>query len=80
MNFALTTSVGDIDILGEIGGGGFDDMVHDTIRIKVFGHDVLCLSLDRLIETKRAAGREKDLEAIAELEALRDHKNKSGDT
>jgi hypothetical protein len=28
--------------------------------------------LDRLIQAKRDAGRPKDLEAIAELEALRD--------
>ena len=31
-----------------------------------------CITLDRLIEVKRAAGRTKDFEAIAELEALRE--------
>jgi hypothetical protein len=33
-----------------------------------------CLSLARLIHVKRAAGRPKDLEAIAELEALREER------
>jgi hypothetical protein len=36
----------------------------------VYGHKVLCLALPLLIATKRAAGRPKDLEVIAELEAL----------
>lgn len=34
--------------------------------------DCYCLGLDRLIQAKRDAGRPKDLEAIAELEALRE--------
>lgn len=33
---------------------------------------VLCLDLDALIRAKRAAGRPKDFEAIAELEAIRE--------
>jgi hypothetical protein len=38
----------------------------------VFGVECRCLTLERLIEVKRAAGRPKDFEAIAELEAIRD--------
>jgi hypothetical protein len=38
----------------------------------------LCLDLDKLIEVKRAAGRPKDLEAIAELEAIREERRKRG--
>jgi hypothetical protein len=38
--------------------------------VKLFGIECRCLSLRRLIEVKRAAGRPKDLEAIAELEAI----------
>jgi predicted nucleotidyltransferase len=71
LNFTLTTGAGDIDLLGEITGGGtYDDLVADTEVIEVFGVKCFCLSLERLIAVKRAAGRPKDLETIAELEAI----------
>jgi len=71
LNFTLTTAIGDLDILGEIAGGGtYEDLVPDTVQLTVFGEQCLCLSLHRLIQTKRAAGRPKDLEVIAELETL----------
>lgn len=71
LNFTLTTALGDLDLLGEIiGGGGYDDLLPDCITITVFGVECRCLGLERLIHVKRAAGRPKDLEAIAELEAI----------
>jgi hypothetical protein len=44
----------------------------------VFGVDCLCVTLDALIRVKRAAGRRKDLEAIAELEAIRGEREQAG--
>jgi hypothetical protein len=71
LNFTLTTTVGDIDLLGEITGGGrFEDLAPRSETVTIFGHDTLLLSLPWLIHVKRAAGRPKDLEVIAELEAL----------
>ncbi len=71
LNFTLTTDLGPIDLLGEIvGGGGYDDLLPDCITIKAFGVACQCLGLPRLIQVKRAAGRPKDLEAVAELEAI----------
>ena len=71
LNFTLTTSMGALDLLGEIvGGGGYEQLLPDTIKIEVGGVECLCLSLERLIEVKRAAGRPKDLETIAELEQI----------
>ena len=71
LNFTLTTAVGDIDILGEIvGGGSYDDLLPHTIAVDLFARTYRCLDLPRLIYVKRAAGRPKDLEVIAELEAL----------
>jgi nucleotidyltransferase AbiEii toxin of type IV toxin-antitoxin system len=73
LNFTLETTLGDIDILGEITGGGlYENLLAHAIELRIFDRLVLCLDLDKLIETKRAAGRPKDFEAIAELEALRD--------
>jgi predicted nucleotidyltransferase len=73
LNFTFTTTAGDLDILGEItGGGGYEQLLASSITIRLFGIDCLCLGLDGLIDVKRAAGRRKDLEAIAELEALRE--------
>lgn len=73
LNFTLETALGDIDLLGEIvGGGPYEDLLPHSIQLRVFGRPVWCLNLEKLIETKRAAGRPKDLEAIAELEALRE--------
>jgi hypothetical protein len=45
---------------------------HSARAVEAFGQRVRCLDLRKLIEVKRAAGRPKDLEAIAELEALLD--------
>jgi len=38
----------------------------------MFGGHCHCLSLEQLIRGKRAAGRPKDLEVLAELESLRE--------
>jgi hypothetical protein len=71
LNFTLTTDLGDIDFLGEITGGGrYEDLLPHTVVLKVFDLECLCLGLEKLIEVKRAAGRPKDFEAIAQLEAL----------
>ena len=69
----------DLDLLGEIvGGGTYDDLLADSVAIRVFGIECRCLTLERLIQVKRAAGRPKDLEAIAELEAIREERRQTG--
>jgi hypothetical protein len=71
LNFTLTTSLGDIDLLGEItGGGSYEELRSHTMRLQVFDVECLCLDLETLIRVKRAAGRPRDLDAIAELEAI----------
>lgn len=73
LNFTLSTDLGDIDLLGEIiGGGTYEDLLPSTIEIAVFGSSCRCVTLDTLIRLKRAAGRPRDLDALAELEALAD--------
>jgi hypothetical protein len=78
LNFTLTTRLGDLDLLGEItGGGGFAQLHDHAPTIRLFDRNVRCLDLDWLIRVKRAAGRPRDLEAVAELEALRDERGRA---
>ena len=78
LNFTLTTTAGDIDLLGEItGGGAYDDLLPHTLEIELFGHRCLCLDLEWLIRTKRAAGRPRDFETVAELLVLREERGAS---
>ena len=79
LNFTLTTAAGDLDLLGEIAGGGrYEDLLPHTIAVTVFGREIRLLDLPWLIRVKRAAGRPKDLEVIAELEALAEEIQKQG--
>ena len=77
LNFTLTTALGDLDLLGEVvGGGGYRDLLPHTFEVEAFGVKFKCVDLPTLIKLKRAAGRPKDLESIAELEALREERDK----
>src|SRR6266568_4274628 len=57
LNFTLETSMGLIDLLGEIpGGGSYADLVHSCVELPLFAGATKCLSLEQLIRAKRAAG------------------------
>ena len=73
LNFTLTTTDGSLDILGDIvGGGRYEDLrAHSTV-MRIFRRDVRVLNLDALIRAKRATGRPKDFEVLAELELLQE--------
>lgn len=78
LNFTLTTDLGALDLLGEITGGGlYDDLVDESVSAAGLGDTVRCLSLERLIATKRASGRPKDLVALSELEALLEERDRT---
>jgi predicted nucleotidyltransferase len=71
LNFTLNTDLGALDLFGEIPGGGrYEDLQGDVVELKLFGVTCRCLNLRRLIAVKQAAGRPRDLEAVAELQAL----------
>lgn len=77
LNFTLTTALGDLDLLGEVvGGGTYEQLLPHTHRIRVFDIDIDVVTLVQLIRLKRAAGRPKDLEALAELEILMDEQRR----
>ena len=78
VNFTLKTDLGLIDLLGEITGGGtYEQLLPHSIWIELYGIRCRCLDLNTLIRTKRAAGRPKDFEAIAELEIIQDKQSRT---
>ena len=71
LNFTLRTDAGDVDVLGEVAGGGtYTALLPRSLETDPFGVPCRVVDLPTLIRLKRAAGRRKDLEAIAELELL----------
>jgi hypothetical protein len=77
LNFTLTTDLGDLDLLGEVAGGGtYEQLLPFTEELEAFGTTCRVVTLERLIQLKRAAGRPKDLETIAELQALLEERRK----
>ncbi len=71
LNFTLVTSAGDLDVLGEATGGGTYEALLPRSEVRaLLGLECRFVDLQTLIHLKRAAGRPKDLERIAELEAL----------
>lgn len=71
LNFTLTTAFGDLDLLGEVTGGGtYDDLFMHSSEVSGFGARFRLVNLDKLIVLKRAAGRPKDLAIIAELQGI----------
>jgi hypothetical protein len=81
LNFTLQTSHGPVNLLGEVtGGGGYTDLLTHTVDIELFGVRCKCIDLPTLIRVKRAAGRPRDLDALAELEALLEESQRRADS
>jgi predicted nucleotidyltransferase len=70
LNLTLTTDLGDIDLLGDVGGETYQTLLPHSFDVEAFGVHFKCIDLPTLIRIKEAAGRRKDLEAIAELRVL----------
>jgi predicted nucleotidyltransferase len=71
MNFTLNTTLGAIDLLGEVtGGGSYEKLLPDTVLGVLYGMQVRIVTLEKLIELKRAAGRPKDYEVLSQLQVL----------
>lgn len=72
-NFTLETTLGDIDLLGEVAGvGSFAEVYICSENLRLFDYEVRVLTLDALIRAKKAAGRPKDLDVLPQLEALQE--------
>src|SRR5437588_8068055 len=71
LNFTLVTQLGDLDLLGEvIAIGGYRELLPMSKEVLAFGVRCHCADLEPLIRMKRAGGRPKDFEILAQLQAL----------
>lgn len=70
LNFTFTSESGDFDLLGEVAGGDYESLYAESELVTAFGVTFRCINLPQLIKLKRAAGRPKDFDALAELEGL----------
>lgn len=71
LNFTLTSDLGDIDLFGELPTATtYFDLLSNSFEVEAFGVSFRCVDLPTLIRIKEAAGRPKDLEAVAELRVL----------
>jgi hypothetical protein len=78
LNFTLMTDLGALDFLGEVAGvGDYVEVKKNSDLMAILEMDCLVLSLDGLIRAKKAAGRERDLAFIPELEGLLDLRKRS---
>jgi predicted nucleotidyltransferase len=72
-NFTFQTSMGDLDLLGEVKGLGiYDDLIAHSITVELDGFPTRILSVPALIIAKRAAGRPKDEAGLKVLEAIKE--------
>ena len=68
----LKTDLGVLDVLGELPPlGELKDIFNRSEKIRVFGYEIKVLSIDDLITSKKALGREKELLMIKELEKIK---------
>jgi predicted nucleotidyltransferase len=80
LNFTLVTDLGNIDLWGEIAGfGSYEEIIANSETLELYGFLCRILTLEGLIRAKKAVGREKDLQLIPELEALRALKQEESD-
>lgn len=72
-NFTFVTTLGDVDLLGEVKGvGSYHDLVKQSLEIDLDGFKTHILSIPSLIIAKEAAGRLKDEAGLKVLYALQE--------
>lgn len=79
-NIYLNTDLGNLDCLSEVSGvGNYDQVLQRSIPHSLSYGEFRILNLDALIVSKSAAGREKDLEAVKLLQAIKERKTQQKD-
>jgi hypothetical protein len=79
-NLYLQTDLGKLDCLSEVAGiGKFENVLAQSAVANLGYGEFRLLSLDALIAAKSAVGREKDLEAVRLLQAIKERKEQQKD-
>ena len=74
-NLYLPTDLGVIDCLGEVAGiGGYDQVLRSSVSVELSFGPCRMLSLEALIRSKEALGREQDLAALRQLRAIKERR------
>lgn len=64
----LTTTAGDFDLsFRPTGTDGYEDLAANALVVQVAGHDIAVANLADVVRSKEAAGRPKDIAALAAL-------------
>ena len=72
-NIYLQTNLGKLDCLSEVAGlGGYEQVLQQSISHSMSFGQFRMLSLDALITAKAAVGRQKDLDAVRLLRAVKE--------
>lgn len=72
-NLYLQTDLGKLDCLGEVAGvGNFSAVLKQSVAANFSYGEFRFLSLDALIAAKKAVGRERDLDAVRRLLAIKE--------
>lgn len=72
LNFTFSTRLCDLDIFGEVAGlGNYSQVKKYAEPLDLYGLKIFVLTLDGLIQAKKAVQRPKDQMHLKELEAIR---------
>lgn len=72
-NLYLQTDLGAIDCLSEVAGvGDFDAVLRDSVPVRLAFGECRMLSIDALIRSKEAVGRDQDKIAVRQLRAIKE--------
>lgn len=72
-NLYIKTDLGQLDLLGSIGGVGDFQRVYDgAVEVSLFGRKCRVISIDDLIAAKKFVHRPHDLETVKQLEWIKE--------
>lgn len=79
-NLYLQTDLGKLDCLGEVAGiGSFESVIKQSVVGSFSYGQFRFLSMDALITAKKAVGRDRDLDAVRRLLAIKEKKQQQQD-